>query len=89
MLENAIRFFCFLSLINASSECSDKTAHYYKFTGVFVNVAKNVKLANCCQKALARIYICAGSPDPSLFDCGYIRHVWSRADSYLEIETYF
>ena len=41
------------------------------------------------RKLFARLYICAGSPDPSLFDCGYIRHVWSRTDSYLEIETYF
>ena len=35
--------------------CSDKIAHYYKFTGVFVNVAKNVKLANCWQKALCDV----------------------------------
>ena len=56
LLENAIRTtFPVLfshSLINASSECSGKTAHYYKLIWDFVNVSKNVELANCCQKPL-------------------------------------
>ena len=56
LLENAIRTtFPVLfshSLINASSECSGKTAHYYKLIWEFVNVSKNVELANCCQKPL-------------------------------------
>ena len=50
---------------------------------------KMSNLLTAARKLFARLYICAGSPDPSLFDCGYIRHVWSRTDSYLEIETYF
>ena len=56
LLENAIRttfpVLFFHSLINASSECSGKTAHYYKLIWDFVNVSKNVELANCCQKPL-------------------------------------
>ena len=53
-------FFRFLSLsLSLSHKCeqrySDKIAHHYKFTGVFVNVAKNVTLANCCQKALCEV----------------------------------
>ena len=46
-------------------------------------------LLTAARKLLRGYAFAQARPDPSLFDCGYIRHVWSRADSYLEIETYF